>query len=145
MSECQWGSRLIKRARSAFADLQARGQASAMAILTLGFSMGTVTGPALGGLLAEPCSVFGDGFPLCRPGQLFAVRCARARDCLCPRGHAVLPNRPVLCHLVVMLILCLHHTAMQPCTQTCQSLLPRRVWCHCLSLHGPVNLRMLNI
>lgn len=49
-----------------------------MAILTLGFSMGTVTGPALGGLLAEPCSVFGDGFPLCRPGQLFAVRCARA-------------------------------------------------------------------
>ena len=47
-----------------------------MAILTLGFSMGTVTGPALGGLLAEPCSVFGDGFPLCRPGQLFAVRCA---------------------------------------------------------------------
>ena len=49
-----------------------------MAILTLGFSMGTVTGPALGGLLAEPCSVFGDGFPLCSHGQLFAVRCVRA-------------------------------------------------------------------
>ncbi|KAK9822464.1 hypothetical protein WJX81_005081 [Elliptochloris bilobata] len=52
----------------------ASNQARAMAILTLGFSMGTVTGPALGGLLAEPCAVFGDGFPLCGAGQLFAVR-----------------------------------------------------------------------
>ncbi len=46
-----------------------------MAILTLGFSMGTVAGPALGGLLAEPCDVFGDGFPFCKPGELFFERC----------------------------------------------------------------------
>jgi hypothetical protein len=49
-----------------------------MAVLTLGFSMGTVAGPALGGLLAEPCDVFGDSFPFCGAKGLFAARCARA-------------------------------------------------------------------
>ena len=49
-------------------------QARAMAVLTLGFSMGTVAGPALGGLLAEPCDVFGDGFPFCGEHGLFAAR-----------------------------------------------------------------------
>ncbi|KAK9799374.1 hypothetical protein WJX73_005735 [Symbiochloris irregularis] len=48
-------------------------QARAMAIFTLGWGMGSVVGPLLGGVLGEPCNQF-DGFPLCQPGQLFDAR-----------------------------------------------------------------------
>ena len=51
-------------------------QARAMSIVTLGFSTGTVLGPALGGLLAEPCEQYGASFPLCTANGLFRVRYA---------------------------------------------------------------------
>ena len=50
-------------------------QARGMAILSLGWGMGSTLGPMLGGSLASPCDRWQGSF-LCREGSLFAARCA---------------------------------------------------------------------
>lgn len=49
-------------------------QARGMAILSLGWGMGSTLGPMLGGSLASPCDRFPDSF-LCHEGSIFAARC----------------------------------------------------------------------
>lgn len=48
----------------------------AMSYQAIGWGLGTILGPMLGGALSSPCVTFGPGFPLCSPGSLFHARCA---------------------------------------------------------------------
>ena len=48
-------------------------QAKGMAVVSLGWGMGSVLGPMLGGALANPCTQL-HSFPLCQPGALFNAR-----------------------------------------------------------------------
>lgn len=63
-------------------------QAKGMAVLSLGWGMGSVLGPMLGGALTFPCDNY-SGFPLCSPGALFSARCSPAPICprQCPAGR----------------------------------------------------------
>ena len=38
--------------------------------------LGTMLGPAIGGITATPCQTYGDSFPLCSEGALFQHKCA---------------------------------------------------------------------
>ncbi|KAK9823826.1 hypothetical protein WJX72_005779 [[Myrmecia] bisecta] len=49
-------------------------QAYALAALSTSWGIGTICGPSIGGALANPCDNFAGWFPLCRRGQLFAIR-----------------------------------------------------------------------
>ena len=49
-------------------------QARGMAMLSLGWGMGSTLGPMLGGSLASPCDRYPGSF-LCREGSIFAARC----------------------------------------------------------------------
>ncbi|KAK9814275.1 hypothetical protein WJX72_003276 [[Myrmecia] bisecta] len=48
----------------------ADNQAKAMSYMSLGWGMGTVLGPMVGGFLALPCDTFASSSPLCKPGAL---------------------------------------------------------------------------
>ena len=48
--------------------------AKALGIMSLGWTMGSMIGPAFGGALSEPCQHFGAGFLLCGKGQLLQAR-----------------------------------------------------------------------
>lgn len=51
-------------------------QTVAMGYLGTAYGFGAILGPVIGGALAFPCDVFGQGIPLCGEGQLNANRCA---------------------------------------------------------------------
>ena len=58
-------------------------QTVAMGYLGTAYGFGAILGPMIGGALAFPCDVFGQGFPLCGEGQLNADRCAMS-PCFLP-------------------------------------------------------------
>lgn len=51
----------------------AEDQARGMAVISLGWGMGSVLGPLLGGALSNPCTQW-HNFPLCSPGSLLDSR-----------------------------------------------------------------------
>ena len=52
----------------------AENQGKAMSYMSLGWGMGTVLGPMVGGFLALPCDGFAASSSLCKPGALLQNR-----------------------------------------------------------------------
>ena len=52
----------------------ATNQAKVMGYMTAGWGVGTIAGPTIGGLLANPCDSFASGTALCVPGSWLTVR-----------------------------------------------------------------------
>ena len=69
---CDLGCRCVKAMVGE--SCSAQGQARPLSYLSLAWGLGTIVGPAVGGVLSRPCSTFGHRFPLCHSGQLFDAR-----------------------------------------------------------------------
>ena len=54
----------------------ATNQAKAMGYMTAGWGVGTIAGPTVGGLLANPCGSFASGLSVCEPGSWLRDRYA---------------------------------------------------------------------
>lgn len=52
----------------------ATNQAKAMGYMTAGWGVGTIAGPTIGGLLANPCDSFASSLPACEPGSWLQER-----------------------------------------------------------------------
>lgn len=61
----------------------ATNQATGMGWMSMGWGLGSIMGPALGGFLSSPCDQWRH-FPLCRHGQLFEAKYVSLESYLLP-------------------------------------------------------------